>query len=81
MKKIKLELDALQVESFEAGTADRAVKGTVHANVFNRDIPHYESEGLACATNGFNYCAAPSYGCVEVSGQYVMTHDCPTYYC
>jgi hypothetical protein len=79
MKKIKLELDALRVESFEAGTADRVLKGTVHANVFNRDIPHDDSNALARGTGGYNYCAAHTHGCVEVTGgcNYQITPLCP----
>jgi hypothetical protein len=67
MKKIKLELEALRVESFEAGAAGDLARGTVQAHVFNRDIPHDDSNALACGTGGYNYCAQPSYGCVEAT--------------
>ena len=81
MKKIKLDVEALHVESFEAGAAGHTPRGTVHANRIEQlrdDIPHDES-GLVCATGGYNYCAAETYGCVEVTSgcYYVMTHDCP----
>lgn len=80
MQKIKLELEALHVESFEAGTAESMPRGTVHANRLEQlrdDIPH-DPSGLACATGGYNYCAGDSYGCIEYSGSYIFTHDtCP----
>lgn len=69
MRKIKLEVEALTVESFEAGTTTPTPRGTVHANRFEQlrdDIPH-DASGLACATGGYNYCAAETYGCVEYS--------------
>lgn len=77
MHKIKLELEALHVVSFEAGAAAPMTRGTVHphANRFEQlrdDIPHDDSQ-LACQTNGFNYCAAPSYGCIAYTG------GCTTY--
>ena len=70
MKRMKLKLELLQVESFEVQRQGRLMRGTVRANVFEpfyRDIPHDESNALACATGGYNYCAAPSYGCVVVT--------------
>jgi hypothetical protein len=66
MKKLQLDIEALRVDSFEAGTTEVVTRGTVQANVRNQDIPHNESEGLACATDGFNYCNAPTAGgCVS----------------
>jgi hypothetical protein len=70
MKRMKLKVEALQVESFVPESGTRGPRGTVHANEFepfNRDIPHDDSNALACATGGYNYCAADTYGCVEVT--------------
>jgi hypothetical protein len=80
MKKVKLEIEALRVESFEAGAAEHMPRGTVHANRIEQlrdDIPHDESQ-LACATNGYNYCAAETYGCVVATEgcYYVITSLC-----
>src|SRR5262249_28058921 len=80
MKKIRMDVEALQVESFQAGAAEQMPRGPVHANRLEQlrdDIPHDESQ-LVCATNGFNYCAAPSYGCVVVTEgcYYVITSLC-----
>ena len=81
MRKIKLELEALHVESFEAGAAEPMPRGTVHphANRFEQlrdDIPHDESQ-LACATGGYNYCAQQTYGCVSYTGgEYQITPLC-----
>ena len=79
MRKIKLEVEALHVESFEAGAAAPMPRGTVHANRIEQlrdDIPHDESQ-LACATGGYNYCAQQTYGCVSYTGgEYVITPLC-----
>jgi hypothetical protein len=71
MKKLKLDVEALRVDSFEPATAARARRGTVQGNVFNQDIPHNESEGLACATHGFNYCSSQSSVCPQPFPSYM----------
>jgi hypothetical protein len=78
MKRVKLKIEALEVESFQADAGERMPRGTVVANVFNRDIPHDDSNALACGTGGYNYCAAETYGCVEVTGgcYYEITSLC-----
>jgi len=79
VKRTKLKIELLQVESFLPQESGSTLRGTVRGNVFNRDIPHDDSNALACATGGYNYCAAETYGCVEVTGgcYYEMTPLCP----
>ena len=71
MKKIKLDLDALAVDSFDAGTAEPR-HGTVRAHDFepmNRDWQPSEQSALACATGGYQVCGDQTVtGCVVVSG-------------
>ena len=38
MKKLRLELDALQVESFEADAGEREGQGTVHAREASQPV-------------------------------------------
>ncbi len=60
MKKLKLNVDALRVESFDAG-AERPARGTVDAHVFAGALrtpicpSHHETE--CCATDRLaTYC-------------------------
>ena len=50
MRKIKLDLDALQVESFETGAGQRTTRGTVHGAVDTQACPTSQEPGGPCAT-------------------------------
>lgn len=62
MKKLKLELEELAVESFEAGTEGADGRGTVMANVKYTDI-RYCGSGFGCYTDNEPECATHWYGC------------------
>jgi len=60
MRKLKLDLDAISVESFEASAAERAAPGTVRAHDGEaaqavKTIPVSNCFFSACATCGI-YC-------------------------
>ena len=61
MRKLKLDLDAISVESFEASAAERAAPGTVRAHddeaarAAVKTIPVSNCFFSACATCGI-YC-------------------------
>jgi hypothetical protein len=62
MKKVKLALDDLAIESFETGTEGAERRGTVHGNVKVTDIRYCHS-GNGCYTDNEPECATRWYGC------------------
>lgn len=76
MKRNKLKLDTLRVESFEAGPAGPVGRGTVRAYEWpdNQFAPESgESGPVACASQGANLCYdTTDYG----NTSYVYTPDC-----
>jgi hypothetical protein len=62
MRKVKLEMDALAVESFETGADDGKDRGTIFANVKYTDI-RYCGSGAGCYTDNEPECATQWYGC------------------
>jgi hypothetical protein len=62
MRKIRLSIDALAVESFKTAGSDQKNAGTVHAHVTELAGCNF-SQGTcfqSCAmTNGYQYCIKP----------------------
>ncbi|MBV9108294.1 MAG: hypothetical protein JO306_02680 [Gemmatimonadetes bacterium] len=83
MKKMKLDLDTLAVNTFETAAPVHISRGTVQGhfdhNPLNRDWQPSEQSALACATGGYNVCGGPTVtGCVDYTGGvYIMTTLCP----
>lgn len=69
MKSIKLEVDALAVESFETTDGGGAVRGTVHAHGWTQEgetCDYHTCEPLYNSCGGVSYCIAchpDSHGC------------------
>ena len=67
MKKLKLDVESLCVDSFCASPADAARPGTVHGamNTDNtcENTPHCEPDTFACTAG------CPTYGCATGSGE------------
>ena len=72
MKKVKLHVDALEIDSFETGREEGGTRGTVHANVKYTDI-RYCGSGYTCYTDNEPECATAWYGC--------NTNQCSVYAC
>lgn len=72
MKKIKLDVEKLAVESFEAGNDETSPRGTIHAHVKYTDI-RYCGSGFGCYTDNEPECATRWYGC--------NTMQCSQYNC
>ena len=62
MKKLKLNLDEIKVESFETNTIKSMVEGTVHGNVSGKNPAEtcltcaYTCEGVTCVYTCANTC-------------------------
>ncbi|HEU4557221.1 MAG TPA: hypothetical protein VFS20_05205 [Longimicrobium sp.] len=72
MKKVKLEVLDLAVESFETGAEEAEERGTVFGNVKKTDI-RYCGSGFNCYTDNERECATAWYGC--------NTQQCSQYQC
>lgn len=72
MKKVKLEVDELAVESFETSAGEEEGRGTVFGNVKETDI-RYCGSGYRCYTDNEPECATQWYGC--------NTNQCSIYIC
>ena len=62
MRKVKLQLEELAIESFETSGEDAVDRGTVFANVKYTDI-RYCGSGQGCYTDNEPECATQWYGC------------------
>jgi hypothetical protein len=62
MRKVKLEMEQLQIDSFETGSEDGDRKGTVFGNVKYTDI-RYCGSGFSCYTDNEPECNTRWYGC------------------
>lgn len=72
MRKMKLEVEALQVESFDTSTAARREPGTVRAHVDAADddrvaITTPQTQGPSCKPSCWGSCLASCLGTCEVS--------------
>jgi hypothetical protein len=68
MRKLRLEMDELEVESFEVEAAEKA-RGTVHG----------EERSIYCNTDEIANCS--NYTCDPPSCPAESCGDCGTYYC
>ena len=75
MKKLKLDLAALRVESFEAAPAHGPRRGTVHAN---SDEPVDPSGEESCAVTACLTCLCPYSGPMPSCDPCSMFGDCPS---
>jgi hypothetical protein len=82
MRKLKLNVDSLSVESFQTVHPKPARGGTVHGAAATHD-PWTEpiaDTGVVC---GNTWPADPTTGCVDYTNDapstccYIMTNDCP----
>ena len=62
MKKVKLEMEELAVESFDTGAEGASGRGTVIGNVLYTDIRYCQS-AQPCYTDNEPECATNWYGC------------------
>jgi hypothetical protein len=66
MHKLKLEIDALKVESFSI-TPAAGPDGTVHGQAIPPDYPNYPNTSFDCEGGGYataGTCIGPTYCCV-----------------
>ncbi|HET7462685.1 MAG TPA: hypothetical protein VFJ82_15630 [Longimicrobium sp.] len=83
MRRTKLKLETLQVDSFETAPFGQAGRGTVRAHLYAPDntIADYDESGpLACASLAVEWChvTPTATGCVESTStcNYVITSLC-----
>lgn len=72
MKKVKLEVQELAIDSFETGAEESDGRGTVFGNVKYTDI-RYCGSGYTCYTDNEPECQTGWYGC--------NTNQCSQYQC
>jgi hypothetical protein len=62
MRKVKLQMEELAIESFETSAGETERGGTVFGNVKKTDI-RYCGSGFNCYTDNEVECATQWYGC------------------
>lgn len=74
MRKVKLQVEDLEIVSFETSGDDESDRGTVFANVKYTDI-RYCGSGQSCYTDNEPECATNWYGCAT---NQCSLHNCQT---
>jgi hypothetical protein len=65
MKKIRLNLDALSVESFDTTAAEAKARGTVHGNAESFQV--YCSDGSTCYESACGSCVSQCGSCNDAT--------------